>query len=60
MRRRAAVRRRGGRLRGLWLHLLGLRGTLLDMVPAGLDFCLLTAKRRSVLFRRGLPPRACA
>jgi hypothetical protein len=51
MRRRAAVRT-------LWLHLLRLRGTLLEMGPLwGLDLRLLTATDGNRLRLR--EPRAC-
>jgi hypothetical protein len=44
MRRRAALRRRAAvRVHGLWLHLLRLLGTLLEVLPYGLGLRLLTA-----------------
>lgn len=49
--RRPALRRRSGGLCTLWLHLLGLRGTLLDMVSDGLALRLLTAKRAARIVR---------
>jgi len=57
--RGSAMRRRQA-MRGVWLHLLGLRGTLLDMVSVRLVLRLLTARRRSVLFRSRSPVLACA
>jgi hypothetical protein len=47
MRGPAMRRRRSGRLRGLWLRLLRLHGTLLESGARGLGLRLLTAEKRA-------------